>query len=219
MQCMFPLSVLCAISLGLAGCSKAVPPAHSGGNAVADSAEHVHPIGTGQTIPAVTLRGVDGQPVVLLKAVAKQPTVLIFYRGGWCPYCNVQLGQLGKLEPDLKALGYQILAVSPDRPEELAKSIQKHSLAYVLLSDSDMTAAKAFGLAFRVDEALVDQYKTKYGIDLEAAAGQKHHELPVPAAFIVDTSGRIRYEYVNSDYKVRVDPEKLLEEARLALKK
>ena len=74
-----------------------------------------------------------------------------------------------------------------------------------------------FGLAFRVDEALVDRYKTEYGIDLEAASGRTHHELPVPAAYIVDTSGKIRSDYVNPDYKVRIDPQKLLLQARAAL--
>lgn len=210
------MCVLCAAVLIFAGCSREDTSLDVDRKSVANSAENVKPIGNDQTIPAVTLRTVDGETVELRQLVARQPTVLIFYRGGWCPYCNVQLGKLGKLEPALKALGYQILAISPDRPEELAKSIKKQSLGYTLLSDSDMTVARAFGLAFRVDEELVNQYKTKYGIDLEAASGQKHHELPVPAAFIVDTSGKIRFEYVNPDYKVRVDTEKLLAEARAA---
>ncbi len=201
---------------------KATADAHGisrlrGSRTVADSAEETHSIAVGETVPSVTLRTVQGKPFDLRKAVARQPTVLIFYRGGWCPYCNRHLAQLRELEPKLKELGYQILAISPDRPGELAKSIQKQKLEYTLLSDSDMTAAKAFGLAFRVDDATVNLYKTKYSIDLEASSGRRHHELPVPAANVVDRSGKISYEYVNQDYKIRIEPEKLLQEARSAL--
>ncbi|KKM16944.1 hypothetical protein LCGC14_1680720 [marine sediment metagenome] len=203
----------------LVGCAGEASPPQGATGTVADSAEKVHSIAVGQTVPAVTLRTVGGQLYDLRRGIARQPTVLIFYRGGWCPYCNRHLAELQELEPKLRELGYQILAISPDRPEELAKSVRKQSLGYTLLSDSDMTAARAFGLAFRVDDALVGLYKTKYSIDLEAASGRKHHELPVPAAYIVDQSGKIRHAYVNPDYKARIEPEKLLQEARSALAK
>jgi peroxiredoxin len=201
----------------LASCCYKAPQAPRSSVAVDELAAKTHSVAVGQTVPPVTLRTIQGQPFDLRKAVAGQPTVVIFYRGGWCPYCNRHLVQLQELEPKLKELGYQILAISPDRPEELAKSIKKQKLKYTLLSDSDMTAAKAFGLAFRVDDALVNLYKTKYNIDLEAASGRTHHELPVPAVYIVGRSGKIRYEYVNPNYKIRIKPEKLLQAARSAL--
>lgn len=206
-----PLAVLAC----LAGCVQKAPQ-QSGGAAV-DSADKIDSIAVGRRIPPVILRTVAGEAFDLRKNVARQPTVLIFYRGGWCPFCNRHLSAVGQIQPKLKELGYQILAISPDRPEELGKSIQKQKLEYTLLSDSDMAAARAFGLAFRVDDATVNLYKTKYKIDLEASSGQKHHELSVPAAYVVDTSGTIRSQYVNPDYKTRIAPDKLLEQARAAL--
>jgi len=200
----------------LAGCPRQTP---SAGPPAADSPDKTTPITVGRPVPAVTLTTVDGKAFDLRKSVAAQPTVLIFYRGGWCPYCNGHLKALGMIEPDLKALGYQILAISPDRPAELARSIEKQSLEYTLLSDSDMLAARAFGLAFRVDDTTVALYKTKYKIDLEASSGRTHHELPVPAAYIVDTTGTIRYAFTDTDYKVRVSPEDLLREAKSILVK
>ena len=142
-----------------------------------------------------------------------QPLVLIFYRGGWCPYCNVHLGQLQEIDPQLRAMGYRIVAVSPDRPEELAKSAEKEGLNYILLSDSKMAAAKAFGLAFTVDGPTLAKY-TEYGIDLETASGEKHHMLPVPAVFLIGTDGVIDFVYANPDYKTRIDPEVLLTQAK-----
>ena len=210
------LLVLLVAALCLAGCQdQAQTPSVDA--AATDSPENAQPLGVGQTVPDVTVRAVDGNPFNLQQAVADQPTVLIFYRGGWCPYCNRHLADLEQLGPKLKEPGYQILAISPDRPEELAKSVQELELGYELLSDSDMVAARSFGLAFKVDDALVETYKTKYGIDLEASSGRTHHELPVPAAYVVDQAGVIRFAFVNPDYKVRVDSEKLLEEARAAL--
>lgn len=86
-------------------------------------------------------------------------------------------------------------------------------MSYRLLSDSEMTAAKAFGIAFKVDDATIERYKG-YGVDLGDAAGQNHHLLPVPAVFLVNTDGIITFEYVNPDYKVRLDPDVLIAEIR-----
>jgi peroxiredoxin len=127
------------------------------------------------------------------------------------------LGQLQGIVPELKELGYRIVAVSPDRPEKLAASLKKNQLDYLLLSDSRMEAARAFGLAHQLDDAAVEKFK-EYGIDLEADSGQEHHQLPVPAVFVVGTSGRIEFHYVHPNYQVRVDPDVLLAAARASAK-
>lgn len=183
---------------------------------IPDSAEKVQPLAVGSPAPSVTLQTAGGEAFDLGAALRRQPTVLIFYRGGWCPYCNVHLGQLQKAEAEIRALGYQVLAISPDRPEKLAESVEKLQPDYVLLSDHAMAAAQAFGIAFRVDDATLEKYKG-YGIDLEAASGETHHLLPVPAVFIVGTDGRIRFAYSNADYKVRLSPEEVLAAAKAAL--
>ncbi len=180
------------------------------------SAEDIRPILIGAAVPKLTLSTVDGNSFDLNAAITEKPTVLIFYRGGWCPYCNVQLGQLQDIEPKLIQLGYQIIAINPDRPAKLGQAIQKHKLNYLLLSDSKMIGAQAFGLAFKVDEATLERYKN-LGIDLEDASGEKHHLLPVPAVFVVGTDGIINFEYVNPNYKVRISPDLLLAAAKAAL--
>jgi len=208
--------VTAVVLAGLSGCVSSGPGPSR--RVAADSPDKINPLGVGQKIPRVMLRDAAGGAVDLQWNASRQPTVLIFYRGGWCPFCTRHLAAIGQIQPKLAKMGYQILAISPDRPSELAKSTDKGTLEYTLLSDSNMSAARAFGLAFRVDDETVDLYKSKYKIDLEASSGRKHHELPVPAAYIIDTSGTIRSRYVNPDYKTRIDPDKLLGEAKAALK-
>lgn len=125
----------------------------------------------------------------------------------------MQLGQLQSIESALINLGYQIIAISPDRPAKLQESMQKRELRYQLVSDSKMEGAKAMGLAFRVSEETLDQFG-KWGIDLEAASGERHHLLPVPAVFVLNEEGVIEFQFVNPDYRVRLDPEILLSVAR-----
>jgi len=127
------------------------------------------------------------------------------------------LGQLQTIEKDLKALGYQIIAVTTDRPEELKKSVQKHELTYELLSDSSMAGAKALGIAFKVDDGTLKKL-VGYGIDIEAASGETHHLLPVPSVFIVGQDGIIDFSYVNPDHSVRLNADLLLAVAKTALK-
>ena len=118
--------------------------------------------------------------------------------------------RLQQAEEALVALGYQILAVSPDDAEHLAESADEHKLRYQLLSDADMEAAKAFGVAYRLTGEILDNY----GETVEEASGRTHHLLPVPAVFVVGTEGMIRFQYVNPDYRVRLHPEVLLAVAR-----
>lgn len=113
-------------------------------------------------------------------------------------------------------MGYQIIAIGADRPAKQRQSIQRHLITYTVLSDSSMTAARAFGLAFRVDDTLFQQYK-EHGIDLEEASGMKHHILPVPAVFLVDTEGVIQFEYVNPNHRVRLHPDILRAAAKVVL--
>ncbi len=130
----------------------------------------------------------------------------------------MQLGQLQEIEPKLNEIGYQIIAISPDRPELLAKNIKKHNFTYLLLSDSKKDAARAFGIAFRVDEQSLKTYE-QYGIDIEAASGEHDRILPVPAVFVIGIDGIIKFEYVNPNYEVRLDPDILVTAARSSLKK
>lgn len=119
------------------------------------------------------------------------------------------MGQLRKIEEPLEKLGYQVVALAPDLPEKLAESRGKHEFGYQLLSDAKMSAARAFGIAFALDEETVKLYKG-YGIDLTAASGETHQELPVPAVFLIGTDGVIDFQYINPDYRVRLSAEVVL---------
>lgn len=181
--------------------------------AVPNRAEDVTPLDVGQTAPTATLRTVAGESVDLKKRFAERPTALIFYRGGWCPYCTRHLSAMVQVEPKLVEMGYQVLAISPDRPEALQSTLGEHELKYQLLSDADMALAKAFGLAFRVDDATVVKYHG-YGIDLEKASGHDHHLLPVPAVYLINPDGTIRFAHWDPDYRQRLDPDEVLAAAK-----
>ena len=177
----------------------------------------VQPLMIGQPVPEGSLQTVDNKAFDLREEADRQPLAVVFYRGGWCPYCNRHLAGLQAIDPQLRDLGYRILAISPDRPEKLAETVDKDHLTYTLLSDSSMAMAKAFGIAFTVDEATLEKYKG-YGIDLEASSGEEHHMLPVPSVFLVGTDGIIDFVYSNPDYKVRLDPDVLLAAAKVAVR-
>jgi len=128
------------------------------------------------------------------------------------------LVQLREIEPELKNLGVQLLAISPDKPSKVRETIEKHKMSFILLSDSDMVAARSFRVAYKLDDQTLAEFK-KYNIDVEDASGQRHHMLPVPTVFLVTTNGLIQFEYVNPDYKVRLDPELLLAAAKIIFRR
>ncbi len=141
--------------------------------------------------------------------------MIIFYRGGWCPYCNAQLQDLHTVEPQMLAMGYDVLFLSTDQPKLLYSSL-KEKVDYHLLSASDMQAAHAFGVAFHLDAPAVEKLKS-FGVDLDSTQGNDHHELRVPSVFIVDTHGIVRLRNFDPDYTVRLDAAHVLSAAKDAL--
>jgi len=180
---------------------------------VASSADQVTPLLNNAMIPDVTVKNTEGEDVSLRDLVSDKPSIFVFYRGGWCPYCNQHLADLKKIENDIEKMGYQVFAISADRPELLKETMAKNELTYTLLSDSPMNATKAFGIAFKVDDATINRYK-EYGIDLEEDSGYNHHLLPAPAIYLVGTDGIVDFNYVNPDYKKRIEGEILLAAAK-----
>jgi len=174
----------------------------------ADPAQ-VHPLSVGARAPMFEGITADGKVRSFIPDGFRQPTIVIFYRGGWCPYCNMQLSDLRLIEPKLRAQGFEIVFLSTDRPEILYSSLKAADIHYTLLSDSHLEAAKAFHVAYHLDDATIAKQK-QYGVDLEKTTGTTLHELPVPSVFIIDTTGTIRYVYSNPDYKVRLASDALL---------
>lgn len=171
-------------------------------------------IKVGDALPDATVKTAEGADLKLREAVKTQPAVIIFYRGGWCPFCTRHLMALSEIEDDLKKTGFQLLAISADSPAKIAETPNRDKLSYTLLSDSTMEAAKSFGITFKVDDETVERYKKDFQIDLEAASGQTHHLLPHPAVYVADQEGTIRFAHVNQDYKTRLEPAMILETAR-----
>lgn len=169
----------------------------------AETAEMISPLGVGKIIPDVGLMNLLEEKVSTLKEITK-PSVLVFYRGGWCPYCNKQLSGLAIIEKDIQAMGYTLIAVSPDAPAQLKATMDKNKLSYTLLSDRNGELIRAMGLAFKAPE--------KYGSMLLKASGGGNTEtvLPVPAVYITDKNGKILYKYSDPDYSKRLDEQELL---------
>jgi peroxiredoxin len=170
---------------------------------VAESAEKARPLKVGVKAPDVKVKDEQGKLLELKSLYAEQPLVLIFYRGGWCPFCVRQLADLGTIEEALKAEGFKLAAISPDKPELIKRDAAEKSIKFPIYSDAPADVIKAFGLAFR---ATYDFLPERSGFD--------HHILPVPAAYIIDRDGVIRFVHFDPDYRKRIEAAKLLEAAK-----
>lgn len=177
---------------------------------IAKSPTDIKPLAKGAKSPDAHLWGLDNKPTTLLNVLKGKPSVVVFYRGNWCPFCNMHLADLGKIQGDLKRRGYQIVAISPDSPVELNKTVDHNNLTYRLFSDSTAEAMKKFGVAYRLDDETFNMYRSKYDVDLERSSGYPHHALPVPAVFVVNKRGAITYAHTNPDYRVRLKGSEVL---------
>jgi len=181
---------------------------------IREKAEDVTPLLNGTTVPNVTVKTADGSPVSLQALLMQKPSVIVFYRGGWCPYCSRQLAELKNIEKDLVAEGYQILAISPESVEKLQAQKLKTEFAAQLISDESLSAIKAFGIGFYVPSDTRALYKDRMNIDLSADESDRA-VLPAPAIFITNTEGQIVFSYVNPNFKVRPSAELVLSAAKL----
>ncbi len=183
--------------------------------AVADSAQMIEPLQVGQSAPGFEVETVDQKPMIFDPHDLEQPVIVIIFRGGWCPYCNMHLSELRTVIPQIHALGVDILFLSGDRPELLYKSLKSDTqeaidgLGYQILSDANAQAAMAFGIAFKASDRTIDRRRMK-GQDIADSSMLRHGTLPVPAVFAVDKDGIIAYTFIEADYKVRLSAEELL---------
>ena len=167
------------------------------------------PIKNSEEIPKSIVFDTVGNKVELKEYIGRRPAVVVFYRGGWCPYCTRHLSALHEIKNEIKDLGFELIAITPDSFNRLDSSIVRGSVDYTLFSDKDINAITNFGIGWNVSEKLYEKYKNQYGMDVEWWSGEKHHVLPVPAVFIIK-DGEIQYQYVNPDYSKRLSPDVLL---------
>ncbi|MEM9905222.1 MAG: peroxiredoxin-like family protein [Cyanobacteria bacterium P01_D01_bin.44] len=159
----------------------------------------------GDRIPAVTLPDATGQSFSVQAALEQGPVVLAFYRGGWCPYCNLELKALQAVLPDIQAAGAILIAIAPETPDNSLSTQEKNALTFAVLSDVGNKVSREFGLVFQLPETLRPIYKG-FGIDIEAYNGDQTFELPVPATYVVAPSGEIVYAFADADYTKRAEP-------------
>lgn len=171
---------------------------------VAESAKLV-----GDRAPAFTLPNATGKPVSLNDVLRHGPLVLSFYRGGWCPFCSLELQALQSILPDIRALGANLIGVSPETPDNSLSTVEKQQLEFEVLSDQGNQMARDYGLLFAVYEEMRPLY-LEWGFDIPAVNGDDSWEIPVPATYVIDSSGIIRAGYVNKDYTKRMEPDDIL---------
>lgn len=139
----------------------------------------------------------------------KNPIVLKFYRGSWCPYCQLELKAYESFKAKIEAKGYKVIILTPDTKKEILKFKKKQNISYEIYSDKDNAIAKKFGVAFKLEEELSKLYK-RFGINLKAAQGNEFDELPLPGTYVINQEGKITYAFIDVDYKKRLDPQELL---------
>lgn len=163
----------------------------------------------GAQAPDLHLTDAQGAPQRLSELWAGGGLVLVFYRGGWCPYCNLTLRAWAEQLPLLAARGLKLIAVSPQSPDASLSTAEKNALSYPVLSDPDFAAAEAFGIGFELPEALQQVY-LKFGNDLPALNTNGRWVLPLPATYAIDATGRIVFAHLDADYRARAEPAEVL---------
>lgn len=182
---------------------------------IAASADLIEPLGKGDRAPRFMVETVDGEAFDFDPKNLERPVVLLTFRGGWCPYCNMYLSEMRHTIPEIRELGVDVLFLSGDRSELLYESLKQETqddiagLDYTILSDADAQAAMALGIAFRAPQGAIDGRKAKHQ-DIDGSSMLQHGVLPVPAVFAIDKQGEIQFAYTNADYKVRLPADELL---------
>lgn len=155
-----------------------------------------------------TLKNAKGEEVSLFSLLEKGNVVITWYRGGWCPYCNVALNQLQQKLPELKSLNTTLVALTPELPDHSLSTKEKNELEFEVITDINNEVARQYGIVFKLDDKTAQRYEQ--ALHLSSRNGTNSSELPVPATYIIDRKGRIRYAYVNPDYTKRANPEDIV---------
>ena len=159
----------------------------------------------GDKVENFTLANHLGKNVELVDLLKKGPVVISFYRGAWCPYCNLELKALNDYLPQFKTKSAQLVAISPQLPDQTLTTAQKNELEFDVLSDVGNKVAQQFGLLFTLDKRIQELY-TGFGIDFEQTYGDKTYQLPLPATYVINQNGIITYAFLNEDYTLRAEP-------------
>jgi len=158
----------------------------------------------GDLAPKFTLKNAVGKEVSLQSYLQKGPVVLVWYRGGWCPYCNVNLHYLQEELANIKAQGANLVALTPELPDQSISTSEKHHIAFEVLSDIGNKVAREYGVVFKLSDDVAKIYNDKFG--LNEHNGDTSNELPLAATYIINTDGKIEYAFLDADYRNRAEP-------------
>ncbi|MEM8834324.1 MAG: peroxiredoxin-like family protein [Planctomycetota bacterium] len=167
----------------------------------------------GDAAPDFNLPNALGESVTLSTLLAEGPVVITWYRGGWCPYCNIQLKGFQDILPELTEAGAQLVAISPETPDNSFNTKQKSDLEFHVLSDVDNAVARDFGIAYALPTEVSDAFN-KGGLKLDEWNGSGNWDLPLSVTYVIDQSGTVRYAYVDPDYRNRAEPSETLDTVR-----
>jgi len=164
----------------------------------------------GDKAPDFSLSDATGNTVSLKEILSNGPAVLNFYRGAWCPYCNLELKAFQAILPQIEELGAKLVAISPNLPDKSLTSIEKHGLKFDVLSDLGNKVARDFGLVFVLDDEIQQTYQA-FGLDIPGHNGDESWELPIPATYVIETDGTVLHSFVNADYTKRMEPSEVVD--------
>lgn len=170
-------------------------------------------VGVGSHVALPVLETVDGSSVDLLVTAAGRPVVLVFYRGGWCPYCNATLRAYAQILPAIEAAGAALIAVTPETAGHASVTTRDNDVRFPVAIDKGNRFARSLGLVFAVADDLVPLYR-EIGIDVADRNGAADHELPIPATYVLDPAGRVAWAHVDADFTTRAEPGEALAAVR-----
>lgn len=167
-------------------------------------------LNVGDKAPSFVLKNAYGRKIQLSKVLKNGPVILSFYRGAWCPFCNLQLNILHKSMPHFKKYDAQLILVTPQMPDKSKGQLKKGKYTFEVLSDLERKVMKQYKLFYRLDDELVKVYK-KHGLDVESFNGKGRNVLPIPGTYVIDKKSIIRAAYADTDYKKRMEPQAILD--------
>lgn len=176
---------------------------------LADSGIADRALGEGDTAPDFELPDAFGDTVRLSDLLQAGPVILSFYRGQWCPFCNLELQALQRAMADVESAGATLVAVSPNTPDVTMSTVEKHALTFPVLSDHDNAVARRFNLVYEMTAENIENYRAK-GRDVPAMNGTDRWELPIPATYVIDRDQVIRYAFVDTNHRVRAEPSEVV---------
>lgn len=167
-------------------------------------------LAVGDRVPAIVLADAAGRIVDVGGLLTAGPVIVIFYRGGWCPFCNLELKAYQDLLPQIRASGASLVAISPEKPDESLSTAQKNELTFDVLSDVGQKVGRAFGLVYEFTDEVRTVYEA-FRLDIPARNGEPQEwALPVSATYVVGQDGVIVYANIDTDYRERADPEEVM---------